>query len=123
MRISDWSSDVCSSDLDLRLRQAGDPGRTGEPLAAGGSRAWRPWSQHHGVLQGLQCGHPEHGAGHPAAGGHHSLLGSLVLLRYQAAAGELVPATGRTCGTDRTRVVEGTSEAVRVTPCERSGIK
>src|SRR3546814_11837756 len=26
MRISDWSSDVCSSDLRLRPRRGGDPG-------------------------------------------------------------------------------------------------
>src|SRR3546814_7658544 len=80
---------------DYRLRQAGDPGRTGESFAAGGSRARRPRSEHHGVLQVVQRGHAEHGAGHPDAGDHHRLFGSLFLLRDQDAAGELVPAQGR----------------------------
>src|SRR3546814_7395787 len=41
MRISDWSSDVCSSDLGCRARGSG-PARGG--LSAGGTRRspWRP---------------------------------------------------------------------------------
>src|SRR3546814_5253264 len=35
MRISDWSSDVCSSDLHARLRQAQRGRRRGEAAAVG----------------------------------------------------------------------------------------
>src|SRR3546814_11005516 len=47
MRISDWSSDVCSSDLrDARskrgaARLAAEKAFTGEPLAGVGGEAWR----------------------------------------------------------------------------------
>src|SRR3546814_9071113 len=38
MRISDWSSDVCSSDLRLDPRLAGDGGQIGPDIAVGDSR-------------------------------------------------------------------------------------
>src|SRR3546814_18118067 len=35
MRISDWSSDVCSSDLDAGLAALDDSGRDGRPVDVG----------------------------------------------------------------------------------------
>src|SRR3546814_18373312 len=56
MRISDWSSDVCSSDLDLWApRERGDLRRRLEPdLRAGRLRArlLHPGAGHRGALQG-----------------------------------------------------------------------
>src|SRR3546814_17521575 len=38
MRISDWSSDVCSSDLPVRGRLGRGPGLAGQAVAAGAAR-------------------------------------------------------------------------------------
>src|SRR3546814_6861196 len=38
MRISDWSSDVCSSDLRLEAIEVDDHGRHGPPLLGGGQK-------------------------------------------------------------------------------------
>src|ERR1043165_4515799 len=39
---------------DCRLHQAANPGWQGEPVASGWSRAGSAWSEHHGILQGVQ---------------------------------------------------------------------
>src|SRR3546814_3982783 len=58
LRISDWSSDVCSSDLDRRQRLYGGRARAGDFRAhiqrAGGNdgRYARPFGQHHGECGG-----------------------------------------------------------------------
>src|SRR3546814_16944109 len=41
MRISDWSSDVCSSDLHQQLRARGAPGRPPRPRELARTRAER----------------------------------------------------------------------------------
>src|SRR3546814_12337982 len=43
MRISDWSSDVCSSDLYLPLRRLSQY-RRGDPRGSGGGKGMRPFT-------------------------------------------------------------------------------
>src|SRR3546814_16705171 len=47
MRISDWSSDVCSSDLDIELQP-------GDTLIAALSDAGLPYAEAHSAAQGLE---------------------------------------------------------------------
>jgi large subunit ribosomal protein L11 len=49
-----------SAYIKLQVR-----GRQGQPQSARGSRPRSARCEHHGVLQGLQRGHAEHGAGLP----------------------------------------------------------
>src|SRR3546814_9587103 len=56
MRISDWSSDVCSSDLRSRLRRRADPPQPAQP-----HQSVRPVSQAVAILidaRGLKCPWP-----------------------------------------------------------------
>src|SRR3546814_10175864 len=59
MRMSDWSSDVCSSDLDDRFDAAGAGRGTAELRDRGGDRALRPRAPRTGRARqghGLGCG-------------------------------------------------------------------
>ena len=79
---------------DRWLHQAADSGRQGEPVAAGRPRARPARAEHHAVLQGLQRGDAEHGAGHAGAGGDHRLRRPHLLLHHQDAAEHLFPDEG-----------------------------
>src|SRR3546814_4250415 len=84
MRISDWSSDVCSSDL---------PRRTG-PAAMGPIRLGHAWHRPAGVERGgdqsdhrsqYRCAHGPHmrpAAGHRRSEEHTSELQSLMRISY-----------------------------------------
>src|SRR3546814_7319475 len=71
MRISDWSSDVCSSDLALELvgdahgvELGGDVGRLFAGKAAverGPGRSGGPLHEHHAADESSGDGHEEHG--------------------------------------------------------------
>ena len=56
-----------------RLHQIASAGGTGKSVSADRSSARSARPQHHGILQGLQCGHAEHGAGLARSGGDHRL--------------------------------------------------
>src|SRR3546814_4495179 len=57
MRISDWSSDVCSSDLETRDARQQPPGRGAEPQPAPEGEASRDLC-HGGANVGQGCLHP-----------------------------------------------------------------
>src|SRR3546814_18310874 len=70
MRISDWSSDVCSSDLQYRQRQQGaqrdDPRQhvaNGLGVRAGKPLAYAQFGQQHAQCLGLAVDRDQHGQG------------------------------------------------------------
>src|SRR3546814_14997834 len=101
MRISDWSSDVCSSDLDLR--------GTGRRLSLDGGLHLDP---QHGRLDDRQLRQRGAAARLPAAPAEHG------------AARQLLPhRAGLGIGRDRKSVVEGKRVSVRVDSGGRRIIK
>src|SRR3546814_9995535 len=55
MRISDWSSDVCSSDLTGRQRGRSARGRDHRGIALCGAAARAPQLLHRGITLGPRC--------------------------------------------------------------------
>src|SRR3546814_7388355 len=53
MRISDWSSDVCSSDLDRKLSHRFGSGRLRSILS--GQAGWNKWPPADGPLPSIGC--------------------------------------------------------------------
>src|SRR3546814_11832333 len=101
MRISDWSSDVCSSDLRRTLRQGG--------AEAGECRPSRGRERPRRVGRG--------------AAGRRSARLRPPLPRPPAATGGRPPALGGAGRSDRTSVVEGKSRSGRAAPGGRHIIK
>src|SRR3546814_11916506 len=99
MRISDWSSDVCSSDLKLQGGRSPACGRLLPRRRLGQRRAWQLW------LCGTRAG---------AAGFRH---------RHPRLPAGAEGALARLSGGDRKSVVEGKSVSVRVDLGGRRTIK
>ena len=79
---------------DRRLHQAADPGRQGEPVAAGGPGAGSARPEHHGVRQGIQRRHAGHGARDADPGGDHRVRRPDLHVRDEDAAEHLLPEEG-----------------------------
>src|SRR3546814_11446093 len=106
MRISDWSSDVCSSDLDGAGAQGGRP--------AEGAVARKPPADPLHPGRGREVGVRVGGASQHAAGR------GVAAARPAALRPPGADAPRRAHGLDRKRVVEGKRESVRVDPGGRS---
>ena len=68
---------------DRFVHQAAGQGRAGQSKPADRSGIGSAWSQHHGILQGVQCADPGCRAGSAAAGGDHGLLRQKLHLHHQ----------------------------------------
>src|SRR3546814_1486106 len=75
MRISDWSSDVCSSDLLQLFRRGGRPGQQADGVAI--------LPGHHGILQQRRTGgegcHAHTADMHPGPGRQLEVLGNAAI--------------------------------------------
>src|SRR3546814_10251469 len=87
MRISDWSSDVCSSDLQIGPsrcnERAGGPEmpRRGKVAAVGVARHARKISRRQRILAAAESGEARHPVGHRSEE-HTSELQSLMRISY-----------------------------------------